>query len=194
MTNILRENQEPPEVEGPPPTSSPTGGAGTRMDGASRMTGRASPMLGGGRESMMGGAMPMMSMPQPVTGMMGQPMEMMSERAMGMMGPMPVSMMGPLMEPMPRPMPPMTVMGILTAMMGAIPPPMMPGGQSIPPPEEPCPCAVQCCSMPMEPQRQLPILHLPNVNHVGCCGCINCPASLLPAVAQMLMLIQTTQM
>ncbi|KAL3861305.1 hypothetical protein ACJMK2_007342 [Sinanodonta woodiana] len=185
---------EPPEVEGPPPTSSPMGAASHSM-------GRASPMLGSGGESMMGGAMPMMSMPQSVPGMMGQPMEMMPDRAMGMtrghmgmMGPMPESMMGPAMEPMPRSMPPMTMEGILTVMMRVTPPPMMPGGQSMPPPEEPCSCAVQCCSLPTEPRRHLPILHLPNVIHDGCCGCINCPPSLFPDVAQMLMLIQTTKM
>ena len=61
----------------------------------------------------------------------------------------------------------------------------MVGSPSMAPPgfEEPCKCEVECCQMPMEPRRPLPILHLPMVLHYGCCGCVDCPASLNPFIA-----------
>ena len=59
------------------------------------------------------------------------------------------------------------------------------GSPSMAPPgfEEPCKCEVECCQMPSEPRRPLPILHLPMVFHYGCCGCTDCPPSLNPFVS-----------
>ena len=59
------------------------------------------------------------------------------------------------------------------------------GSPSMAPPgfEEPCKCEVECCQMPMEPRRPLPVLHLPMVFHYGCCGCVDCPPSLNPFIA-----------
>ena len=52
--------------------------------------------------------------------------------------------------------------------------------------EEPCPCDADCCSRPMEARRVLPVFELPMTTHVGCCGCVECPLSLSPMVANMI--------
>ena len=59
------------------------------------------------------------------------------------------------------------------------------GSPSLAPPgfEEPCKCEAECCQMPSEPRRPLPIFHLPMVFHYGCCGCVECPPSLNPYIS-----------
>ena len=54
--------------------------------------------------------------------------------------------------------------------------------------EEPCPCDVECCTRPMEPRRLIPILELPMTMHPGCCGCVDCPLSLSPAVSNLVLM------
>lgn len=56
----------------------------------------------------------------------------------------------------------------------------------LPPMEEPCPCDADCCASPMAPRRILPVLSIPMTLHRGCCGCVECPASLSPMINGML--------
>ncbi|KAL4220956.1 hypothetical protein ACF0H5_019222 [Mactra antiquata] len=67
-------------------------------------------------------------------------------------------------------------------------------GMNIPTPlmEEPCPCGADCCSMPMEPRRVLPVFNIPMTMHRGCCGCIDCPISLSHLVTNMVQNAQST--
>lgn len=61
----------------------------------------------------------------------------------------------------------------------------------MPPMEEPCPCDAECCKLPTEPRRLLPVLEIPMVMHRGCCGCVDCPNSLSPLINGM---VQAAQM
>ena len=56
----------------------------------------------------------------------------------------------------------------------------------LPPMEEPCPCDAECCSLPMEPRRLIPVMNVPMTAHQGCCGCVDCPYSLSPMVTSLL--------
>jgi hypothetical protein len=66
--------------------------------------------------------------------------------------------------------------------------------QRLPPMEEPCPCDAECCSLPMEPRRILPVLNIPMTMHPGCCGCVECPLSLSPVIGGMLQVARTAPM
>ena len=165
-----------PEVEiEPPPPRRRQGAGGASAGGAGGGPGGGQPASAGGAKGIQGGMIGPSSRGQP--GVPGMAM------GSGQTGPM--SGGG---GAMPAPMG--TVPPGIVAQTGRSPMSMMSmasivGSPSMAPPgfEAPCKCEVECCQMPAEPRRPLPILHLPMVFHYGCCGCVDCPPSLNPFIA-----------
>lgn len=61
-------------------------------------------------------------------------------------------------------------------------PMMIPMPNPMPPPMDPCSCEVECCMFPWEMRRRSHIFHMPMVMRLDCCGCVDCPVTLNPAV------------
>ena len=149
------------EGGGAMPSTGPMGSQIMGAGGAMAAGQSGMPSAGPMGSHMMGGAGAMMS----PSGAMPGPGSM-----SGLPGALPGGITAQTSMPMPMPM-----LGMRSLV----------GSPSMAPPgfEEPCKCEVECCQMPMEPRRPLPILDLPMVFHYGCCGCVDCPPSLNPFVA-----------
>lgn len=134
----------------------PMGGAGQMMGGAGQMMGKAGQSMGGAGQ-MTGGASQMMGAP---------PM-------------MPQIPPGPPGSPVQQLLSNMAKMALALRRMYGV-------RQPLPPMEEPCPCDADCCQRPADPRRILPVLFIPMTQHQGCCGCVECPASLSPVINGMI--------
>ncbi|XP_045163722.2 uncharacterized protein LOC123528044 isoform X2 [Mercenaria mercenaria] len=165
------------------------GGAGQAMGGAGQTVGGSSQMMGGMGQTMGGTGQAMGGMGQTMGGT-GQAMGG-TGQAMGGAGQMAggagqmTGGAGQMMPPTPPGSPLQNLLSNMARMALALR--QMYGlNQPLPPMEEPCPCDADCCVRPTDPRRVLPVLSIPMTLHRGCCGCVECPASLSPVISGMI--------